>query len=302
MVLITCLTSSIVVQYAGKKLVVIKNQDMLTSVDLPDRILVPVANPDTIENLLDFAILIKDPQSKEPIYPLSVINDDKNADKQIFIQKKNFQKAIEYASATENTLHLTTRVDLNVANGIARAIKDLAITKTIIGWGGNISTMNIIFGTILSHLLDKTEKMILVLRVHQPYNMFERLIVAAPPLSAYESGFADWLKVVLRIATSLNINMVFYTTNDSVEGIKLHLLKCKVNVEYHIFTEDEEFADLAKITGEHDLLFLINARKQTASYDADFDVLKRKLSKNFETKNFVLVYPEQEHVIEEQNS
>jgi len=39
---------------------------------LPERILVPVSNPATIEGLIDFAILIREQSNEQPVFMLFV--------------------------------------------------------------------------------------------------------------------------------------------------------------------------------------------------------------------------------------
>jgi hypothetical protein len=107
-----------------------------------ERILVSVSNPATIEGLIDFAILIRELQTQQAVYMLSVVPDDAFALEQIARNNKMFESAISHAAASDTKLSLVSRVDLNVANGINRAVKELMINKVVLGWNGKITTTN----------------------------------------------------------------------------------------------------------------------------------------------------------------
>ena len=75
MILITCIISTIETERASRKFAM---QDSSTSEDVPvdvkENILIPVANPDTIEYLVNLALVIRDNSRKDGIVALNVIN------------------------------------------------------------------------------------------------------------------------------------------------------------------------------------------------------------------------------------
>ena len=67
MILVTCTISSFVTEKAARELVTKQQQDdyLKDKIDTgEERILIPIANPDTIENLVNLAILLKNPKKK----------------------------------------------------------------------------------------------------------------------------------------------------------------------------------------------------------------------------------------------
>jgi hypothetical protein len=75
MILFTCIISSLVTERAGRKLAIAESTKKVDISAGPNRILVPISNPATIEHLVDFAILLKEPHSGTPLYPLAVVKD-----------------------------------------------------------------------------------------------------------------------------------------------------------------------------------------------------------------------------------
>lgn len=75
MILVTCTISSFVTEKAARELVTKQQQDdyLKDKIDTgEERILIPIANPDTIENLVNLAILLKNPKKKTPLYAINV--------------------------------------------------------------------------------------------------------------------------------------------------------------------------------------------------------------------------------------
>src|SRR5690606_34645185 len=107
--------------------------------------------------LLDFAIMVKNPKNKEPIYPLAIVKDDDEAKEKVVLSNKMLEKAIVHASATESDVQIITKVDLNIASGIIRAIKELMITEVVIGWNEKLRTTDRFFGTTLNNILHHTD-------------------------------------------------------------------------------------------------------------------------------------------------
>ncbi len=131
MILVTCIISSVVTEKAAVKQAIIDNEQTADQSEIPERILVPIANADTMEQLIDLAVLVKNPKSVEPIYPLMVIKDDVQSKEKLLESDKLMQKAKHYAAATATDVDVLTRVDLSVTNGIVRAIKDRMITEVV---------------------------------------------------------------------------------------------------------------------------------------------------------------------------
>jgi Kef-type K+ transport system membrane component KefB len=128
MILVTCFTSSLITEKAGKNLADIEKEKTPEFKEIDQRILVPIANPKNIENLIDLAVMIKDPESEEPIYPLAVVKDDQEATEKLMVNKKVVEGAVKYGAASENSIRLVSRIDQDISKGILRCIREMLIT------------------------------------------------------------------------------------------------------------------------------------------------------------------------------
>ncbi|MDO1448894.1 cation:proton antiporter [Rhodocytophaga aerolata] len=295
MILVTCVVSSLVVEKAGRKLAIIESQQMPDLSSSPNRILVPISNPATIEHLIDFAILIKEPHSHEPIYPLAVVKDAEDTDAQLMASNKMLQKAILHASATENAVQLVSRIDINIASGILRAMRELMITEVVIGWNGKVTARERMFGSILDNLLEESHQMIMVCKILHPLNTMERLIVAVAPNAEKEKGFFGWVNNIRVIARQIGTKVQFYSTVKTAGALQsvLNASKPTIEASFKTFDDWEHFSDLGKEITTSDLFMVVSARQETVSYTTVLDRIPKKLARDFDDISFVIVYPQQ---------
>jgi Kef-type K+ transport system membrane component KefB len=301
-ILVSCLVSSFTTEIYGRKLAIEESGRLPLTNDVVEKILVPVSNPSTIESLVDFALLVKEPTHHQPIYMLTVVPDDEKAREQILLNNKMFEAAIQHAAATDNTLQLVSRVDLNVTNGISRAIKELMISKVIVGWNGKASTTNFIFGSLLDNLIAKSEQMTFVVKTDKQINTYRRLLVVVPPNAEWEIGYPSWMTVVQRISRNSNADIVFYGTTDTLKvvGSSIGVLKIGTLVSFRDTDQDFDLDGIQNDVLPDDLLLIINARHRTLSYNHHLDSIPKQLSRNFQHNCFIIIYPEQK-VIEFDN-
>ncbi len=296
LILITCMVSSFIVESAGRELAIIESKKSPDLSLVPSRILVPISNPATIERLIDFSLLVKDPNSEEPIFPLAVVKDEENTEAQLLSTNKMLEKAILHASATDHEVQLVSRIDMNTANGILRAARELLISNIIIGWNAKITTREMIFGSVLDNVLANSYQMLMVCKLMHPINTFTNVKVAVPPNAELEKGFGPWVNMLNNFARQIGANLVFYSNTTSRQRLEEVMVRFKssVKVSYEHFDQwDRNFSGLSEKTSKDDLLFVISARSSTLSYKSYLDKIPKFLSKYYTDNSFVIVYPEQ---------
>ncbi|RDV14385.1 cation:proton antiporter [Pontibacter diazotrophicus] len=295
MILVTCIISSVVTEKAAVKQAIVDNEQAPDLSEIPERILVPIANADTLEQLIDLAVLLKNPKSVEPIYPLMVIKDDQQSKEKLIESNKLLEKAKHHAAATATDVAVLTRVDLSVTNGIIRAIKDRMITEVVIGWNAKITAKDKIFGGVLDNLLRRTGEMIFVAKLIQPVNTIKNMKVVVPPRAEFEMGFVHWVHSVKTIAKQTSAPITFYATDHTSKRIEQVFIEAKasVPVKFNLFEDWEDFLILGREIVVDDLLVIVSARQGSVSYDSYLPNVPKQLSKHFDRYNFVIIYPEQ---------
>lgn len=291
----SCLFSSFVTENAGRKLAIIESQKGIDINSIPQKILVPIANPANVIPLIDFAMLIKDRNSEEPIYPLNVVIDNDDASTELINKSKLYNDLIRQSSGGESQTRLITRVDLDVANGVIRACKDLMMTKIVIGWTGKLTTSNYIFGSLLESILNKTTQSLYIVRTLNPINTFKHIHIIVPPNAEYEPNFDMWFKTCILLSKQLSTNINIYGTEITMKNMKDHAEKQKYP-SHIVFNEFNSFEDLSLISMEmnkFDLMLIISARKMTVSYNNFMETYTKQFVKYFENVSFILIYPNQ---------
>ncbi|MCB2194550.1 MAG: cation:proton antiporter [Bacteroidetes bacterium] len=298
LVLVSTLISSFVTQYAARKIAIKQEKEIPDISDNPERILLPISNPDKITQLVNFAVLIKDEKSDLPLYPLTVVNDDHKASENILNFTKILEKAQEHASSSDKIARIVSRIDTNVADGIARTVKELLISKVVMGWHGKSTTKDFFFGTLLQNVLDKTGKMVYVTRISSAINLIENIHVFMPPATEFEIGFLDWVKSVLTISTRTNSKITFWGYEHTHRKIKNIIAKYKYKnqTEHRTAKCPNMFKIISQKIQDDDLLIIINARKNTISYNKYIKQIPNHVEEYFQYSNVVIIYPEQETV------
>ena len=154
MILFTCIISTIETERACRKFTMEDSSasDMPEKTAETEKILIPVANPDTIDNLVNLALMIKDRKRKDGIVALNVVDDSKDV-RGDEAGRRNVEKAAMIASAANVKAEMVSRYDISISSGIVHTIKELAVTDVVIGLHRKSSILDSFFGSLTGNLL-----------------------------------------------------------------------------------------------------------------------------------------------------
>lgn len=295
MILFTCIISSVVTERAARKMVTQENLMEGSEGKEQERILIPVANPETIEGLVGMALMMRHPKQKESLVALSVINDNNTSETKELIGKRNLERTAMIAAAADASVKTVLRYDLNIAQGIIHTQKEYAVTDIVIGLHRKTNLMDSFFGTMTENLLKGTNRQIMIAKLLMPVNTLRRIVVAVPDKAEYEKGFLKWMTQLCRMGKQLGCRVHFFATEDTLK----HLRALTEKQEANTFTEFsllEEWHDLLLLTGQvnYDHLFVVvSSRKGSISYQTSFERLPSQISKYFANNSLLIVYPDQ---------
>jgi Kef-type K+ transport system membrane component KefB/nucleotide-binding universal stress UspA family protein len=298
LILVTCMVSSFMTEYAGRTIAIEEADPANELASGPERILVPVSNPDTIQKLIDLAILTRSVDSETVIYPISIVNDDEDAQLAVMNNKKIMEQLSAHAIASDIMLSPITRVDINIPTGISRVVKELLVTKIILGWSGLSSTANYFFGNIIDNLLEHTQQMVMVVKVEKPITHLRQILVLVPANADREIGFAGWINSLISLSKSTGGKIIFLTNAATIVILKNRLKEYKffnggnyVPYEYYpnVSAIPVEFSD-------GDMIIAIAARPSTVSFSRRQMVIPKFMSHFAQERDFIIIYPEQVEV------
>ncbi len=258
-----------------------------------DRVLIPIANPDTIESLMQLALLLRTKEQPTELIALSVTTDGQEARSGMEKGRKLLEKAAKIASAVDTDVHMVSRYDINVPSGIIHTIKEYDATDLVMGMHHKSGFMDSFFGNLTGNLLKGTGREVIVNRLMIPVNMFKGIVVVVPSLAEYETGFNHWMSQILRISAHLKCHLRFIAEDDTADRIEeiCGAGNSLIRVERH---EKRNFADTMSFSlPEDELLVVISARSNTLSYDQAFDRIPQIINRNYSDSSFMIIYPEQ---------
>ncbi len=294
LILITCVNASFVTERAGRKLAIFEVEKKTEPAAMPARVLVPFAKPDTVNRLVEFAIMMKSDPA-QPIFPLSVVNDDDETADKIIKNNKLLDRLVKELSYNNHYVQVVTRVDISATAGIIRAVKELMISDIILGWSGKSLISDKMYNTMIDNLVNSCNQMFFITKLTSPLNTIGKVHVFLPELAELEIGFDKWVERVLRLAKQTSSKICFYGFFRSIGNLKHTFYKSRMflDVSFNSIGDWQDFLDIGRHIGKDDLLFVINARTKSLSYNHNIDLIIDKIASKYKDLNLVVVFPEQ---------
>jgi Kef-type K+ transport system membrane component KefB/nucleotide-binding universal stress UspA family protein len=209
MILVTCVASPWVTDHWGKKL----NAGEVTSqkantLNIGDRVLVPVANPSTEDNLLHLAIILAK-SAKGTLLPLHILleknslisPEDKNRQNQLL----STAEMIAHAAVTKVTT--IGRIDESIDKGIARVAEEKQASVIICGWKGYSTYQENLFGGVIDKIVNRSSVPVLVTRFPLPIEHTRRVFLAFTTQQSYASSFGSSIQLAKTLATELKASL-----------------------------------------------------------------------------------------------
>lgn len=294
MILITCLVGPWMVDRYGRLIAIEDDHLIQGGTETPQRILVPLANPTTAEALMDIAFAMRDKTSQEPVYPLTVVRDGPNVQADVASSERMLSHAVIYAASADIPVVPLTRVDMNISSGITRAVKERRITNVIIGWNGQTSATEAIFGGVLDQLLSQVRHMIMVCKMEKRISTVRHVYYAIPPFATLEPGFMEALRYVMILTNQIGAGLSVIGIEERMPRIQ----KCVKSTKQFMKTEfisldlwSDLPATLKKRLGEDDLFILQSAREGTLSWRPGLDRLPSLVTSSFPGNGFITIFP-----------
>src|SRR5690606_541399 len=267
MILITCTIASFVAQKGAKNIALSETPEPDDDEkDDRERILIPVRNIETTDELINLGVTIKSKNNKDGLFALSIGNKnctdglaDRNA-------KKLLVKAAVTAASTDNILTELLRYDQNIVNGIKSVIKEHNITDLILGLHIKSELSTSFLGELTESILERSRTTTFIYKSIQPLNTIKRHLIVVPDKAEKETGFPFWLIKVWNIARNTGSTLVFYSSSDTLNYIrqiqKIHPVPC----EFEEFNDWQDFLVLSGKCQKNDNLIIILNRKDKLSY------------------------------------
>jgi len=295
MILITCTIASFVAQKGGKN-ISLQESTTAENVEHTEKILIPLSNPETIDELINLSSIIKSRGNKKGLFALTVINNDSSESNNQ--AKKVLDKAVFTASANDIQLNKVLRYDVNTTNGIIGVIKEQNISDLVLGLHVNKGISESFLGKLTEGILTKCNTTTFVYKPIQPISTIKRHVVIVPQNAEKEIGFPFWLSKIWNIPKNTGAKIVFYAHETTLEYIKKINLKHPIEADFKIFDDWNDFLIISREIRIDDNILIILSRVNKLSYHENMTNIPTYLNKYFQGNSFILVYPMQQGVVD----
>lgn len=298
MILITCTIASFVAQKGAMNIALSEVQEPDDDIDERERILIPIRNIETTDELINLGVTIKSRNNKEGMYALSVVDNNSTNGIEERNAKKLLVKAAVTAASTDNILRELLRYDENIVNGIKSVIKEHNITDLILGLHIKSEISTSFLGELTERILERSRTTTFIYKSAQPLNTIKRHLILVPDKAEKETGFPFWLVKVWNIARNTGSTLVFYSTTETLNYIKqvqkIHPVPC----EFKEFIDWKDFPDFSRKLEKNDNLIIILSRKDKLSFQESMLQVPSYLNLYFNKNSFILIYPVQVGIME----
>ena len=294
-ILMSCIISSLVTDRAAREIALSADSSSNGSNNTNEKIMIALYNPDTVEALIDTAVMMRNPKSKKEMIALQVCLDNDHVEQQLKQGKLNLECAAKTAAAADVQLATHNRVGVNVVGSIVHSMKELEASELLIGLHHKRRMVDSYLGSIATELLARINRQVIIVNYLMPVNVVHRIIVAVPEWAEKEVGFYLWVERVSRMGEQLGCRIDFYAHTDTIPLLKDYIQANHPSARTSYVPLDD-WNDLLIVTQHlsYDHLFvLVSARRGGISWQPSFDNLPTQLVRHFSNNSLMIIYPEQ---------
>lgn len=294
LILATCTIAAFIAQKGARNIALLESSENPSeNLKTIERILIPLSNLGTTNELINLSVTIKSKKNKKGLYALNVIDNNSSDSAAEKKGRKLMEKALVAVSATDNSLNELIRYDLNIVNGISSVVMENKITDLVLGVHNNTNISDSFLGHFTEGILTKCNTTTLIYKAAQPLATIKRHLVIVPEKAEKEIGFSAWITKVWNIARNTNTKMVFYAVEETLNEIKLIHEKHPIDAEFVHFNDWNNFLSITNEIKEDDNLIIILSRKEYMSYHHIMSKIPSYVNTYFKTNSFIIIYPKQ---------
>ncbi|BAQ62329.1 sodium/hydrogen exchanger [Geminocystis sp. NIES-3708] len=184
------------------------------------RVVVPVSNPNTEDNLLNLALLLVN-ATKGKLFPLHILTDANGViSKGEKIRQAQLLEAAEMiAHATSTDVKSIARIESSVDQGILHVSQESDANLIICGWKGFSTYKDNFFGGIIDNVLQKSVIPVLITRFTEPIKTTQRVVLAISDFQYKSSSFSQAFNLSKILANEINANLHILLVSSSNSGI-----------------------------------------------------------------------------------
>jgi Kef-type K+ transport system membrane component KefB len=297
MILVTCTIATFITQKGGNNISIQESHSGDEGeTDTGERVLIPVNNPDTIDELISLSSIIRSASNHSGFYVLNIIQNSRSDTDAVKTANNILDKAVYSGSSADLRLQKILRYDLNTVNGIASVIKEQSITDLILGLHVRKEISESFLGKMTEGILTKCNTTTFIYKPVQPVSTIKRHVIVIPEKAEVEMGFPLWVVKTWNIARNTGIKLLFYGSDRTIRLLREVHAKHPVEAEFRRFIDWDDFLVLSRDIRDDDNLIIVLSRENKPSYHHGMAKVSHYLNHYFQNNSFILLYPMQSGV------
>jgi Kef-type K+ transport system membrane component KefB/nucleotide-binding universal stress UspA family protein len=217
MILLTSITSPLIVQRFAPDLQTASDDEQ--PLPIFGRILVPVIDPKSQEQLLTLAALLAKVNDGE-VMAVSVAKDQDTMNDGIALHRDLLGRVHEVLGDPQSEIELIPRLDVSHAKGILHTTHERNATIILMGWRGKRTLRESLLGSVLDEVIWGSDTPVMVGKLSVHLNGTERVVFVVPPKSIPLIALRRMLEVNISLAKALNVPLVIRADASYLQSIE----------------------------------------------------------------------------------
>ncbi len=256
-----------------------------------ERILIAVSNPSTLRPLADFAFLMRDPASTEPILPVCVVQDSPSADRDMEQAETVLAQAIAQGVSEGIPVKPSTLVSLNAAEGILQAAGDQEATTVLVGWNRPPRPSGAIFGDVIDQVVAGGRQLTVVARLRRPLPESPALVLIIPPFVERNPGAARAYALMRRVLGGVPAKLTVISLASDSSGIRDSLKRVRGSAPHILELESwKEFPRAIEKQPEGAAFLFLCPRPGRLAWHPSLEQLPRDAAEAFPNSTLLVFY------------
>lgn len=234
------------------------------------QLLIPVANPANNRRLVELAVMLLSRHPESRLHAAAVIrsNDDYAAADRLL------RDTAQLVASADHTIALHRQRAVNVPNGISAVVHQRGITHVVMGLAPAANG----YGKAVNPLVALAGQQFWLCALATPLSEIRLVRVLVPAHAETEFDYGGWQMTVGRLVEKLGAE----TTRETV-------------------TDWTILSRIANTLSAEELLVIVQARRSTASYSHDMELVPDILRSSFQKRNVIVLFPAQQVEEEQEN-
>ena len=293
LILVSCIVSTFVTEDASRRIVM--SGDTLTAENESapnDNVLVALAYQETVDPLMNLALLMRGAKEEAGITAMNVFYED---DREMRLRGREvLEKAQGIAASAGVPLDTRHRASTNLASGIIHTMIENNFGELLVAQHIERKPGGSFYGPVLLDLLTGLNRQIMMVRCKRPWATIRAIHVAVPAKAEFEAGFHHWCKRIGRMGEAIGCRVTFHANFDSIHAIRVYMAQHfrELRAEYNETDGGNELKRLHKLVNEDHLLVVICARRGSISYRPSFAHIPTQIRRDYLETSTMLIFPD----------